>query len=80
MRLVPAINASVILLMVVLVSLLWNSIARIHLFVMGFLALGLLASVNWVAAEYQAAKLAEKGNDLAGVDSSMPKRASKKSD
>jgi ER protein Pkr1 len=47
LKLVPVINLSVLCLLVVLCCLTYSKIASIHLFVMSFLALGLLASVNW---------------------------------
>jgi hypothetical protein len=46
-QLVPFINLSIVLLLGVLVSLSYSKIDSIHLIVMGCLALGLLASVNW---------------------------------
>jgi hypothetical protein len=82
LRLVPVINVSVVLLMVVLISLLWNAIARIHLVVMGFLSLGLLISVNWVYYEYQK-QVREHGepvlsNDTNAIDPAIPLCASNK--
>ena len=47
LKLVPFINLSVICLLILMVSLTYSKIATIHLVVMSFLALGLLASVNW---------------------------------
>jgi hypothetical protein len=47
LQLVPVINVALLLLMVVLGALTYSKIATIHLVVMGLLALGLLASVNW---------------------------------
>jgi hypothetical protein len=47
LTLVPAINATVVILLGVLIYLSYTKIATIHLVVMGFLSLGLLASVNW---------------------------------
>ena len=39
LKLVPVINAAVIALLLVLGSLCWNTIPKVHLWVMGFLAL-----------------------------------------
>jgi ER protein Pkr1 len=47
LKLVPVINLSVLCLLIVLCCLTYSKIASIHLVVMSFLALGLLASVNW---------------------------------
>lgn len=47
LTLIPAINGTVIILLGVLIFLSYTKIATIHLVVMGFLSLGLLASVNW---------------------------------
>jgi hypothetical protein len=77
LRLVPAINVSVLLLLGILASLLWNEIAKIHIVVMSGLAIGLLASVNWVYYEYEKAVAA---GEVQG-DTNGPKGpASKKSD
>ena len=47
LKLVPVINVAVLCLLVVLCCLTYSKIDVIHLFVMSFLALGLLGSVNW---------------------------------
>lgn len=47
LTLIPAINGTVVILLCVLIYLSYTKIATIHLIVMGFLSLGLLASVNW---------------------------------
>ena len=47
LRLIPVINVSILLLLGLLIALSYSKIASIHLIVMTFLALGLLASVNW---------------------------------
>ena len=45
--LVPVINISIVLLLVVLAFLLYTKLDPIHVVVMATLALGLLLSVNW---------------------------------
>jgi hypothetical protein len=47
LQLVPVINLSILLLLGLLIALTYTKIATIHLVVMSFLALGLMASVNW---------------------------------
>lgn len=48
LKLVPAINITVLLLLFLLAGLLYySSIAIIHIFVMATLSAGLLLSVNW---------------------------------
>lgn len=47
LKLVPAINTVVLLLLVLMVYLLYTKIAVIHIVVMSTLAVGLLISVNW---------------------------------
>ena len=48
LRLVPAINVTVLLLIGLLILAgMYSEIAKIHFFIMSFLALGLLLSVNW---------------------------------
>ena len=47
LRLIPVINVAVLLLLGLLIALSYTKIATIHLVVMSFLALGLMASVNW---------------------------------
>jgi hypothetical protein len=47
LTLIPIINAAVICLLGLLIFLSYTKIATIHLFVMGFLSIGLLISVNW---------------------------------
>lgn len=44
---VPAINAVLAILMVLLVYLAVNGEASIHVYVMGFLSIGLMGSLNW---------------------------------
>ena len=53
MKLVPAINVSVLCLLVVLLCAAHTKIAMIHLVVLSSLAVGLLISVNWFYYEYQ---------------------------
>lgn len=49
LTLIPAINVTVLLLLVLLVCLLYySSIAIVHILVMSTLSLGLLFSVNWL--------------------------------
>ena len=52
LKLVPFINISVILLLVLLCALTYTTIDTIHLVVLASLSLGLLLSVNWFYAEY----------------------------
>lgn len=47
LKLVPAINAVVLLLLVLMAYLLYTKVAVIHIVVMSTLAVGLLISVNW---------------------------------
>lgn len=47
LRLVPLINISIIGLIGLMIALTYTKINPIHIAVMSFLALGLLASVNW---------------------------------
>jgi hypothetical protein len=47
LKLVPAINVVVLLLLGLMVYLLYTKIAVIHIIVMSTLAVGLLLSVNW---------------------------------
>ena len=53
LQLVPVINIVILILFIVLFALSYTKIATIHLIVMGFLAIGLLLSVNWVCYEFQ---------------------------
>ena len=52
LQLVPLINVCIVLLLVVLASLLYSKIDTIHIVVMGALAMGLLASVNWYSISW----------------------------
>jgi hypothetical protein len=56
LKLVPVINVSILLLLVLLGALSYSGIDSIHLVVMGILALGLLLSVNWVLSVVREAK------------------------
>jgi len=47
LKLVPAINITVLILLIVLAALAYSQIALIHIIVMSTLAVGLLLSVNW---------------------------------
>jgi len=60
LKLIPVINVSIVLLLGVLISLTYSKIATIHLVVMGSLALGLLASVNYFYYEFQKVVASEK--------------------
>jgi hypothetical protein len=60
LKLLPVINVSIILLLIVLASSLWTSIDHIHIYAMTFLALGLLASVNWFVIEFKKIQASEK--------------------
>ena len=44
---VPVINVALVLIVGLLVYLVLNGESSIHVYVMGFLAVGLMASVNW---------------------------------
>lgn len=46
-RQVPAINTVLVILVLVLVYLVSTGEGSIHVYVMGFLSLGLMASLNW---------------------------------
>jgi hypothetical protein len=59
LKLVPAINITIGLLLVLMASLLYNKIDTIHIVVMTFLSLGLLVSVNWFYFEFQKIKAQE---------------------
>lgn len=47
LRLVPLINVAIVGLIGLMIALTYTTINPIHIAVMTFLALGLLASVNW---------------------------------
>ena len=51
--LLPFINYTLAFLLVVIVGTFLSGVHSIHLVVLGFLALGLMASVNWFVAELQ---------------------------
>ena len=51
--LLPFINYTLAFLLVVIVATFLSGVHSIHLVVLGFLALGLMASVNWFVAELQ---------------------------
>lgn len=59
-RLVPVINVTLVLILVILTGLAVSGDASIHVFIMGFLAVGLLASVNWFMSEFNKLKLQEQ--------------------
>ena len=63
LRLIPAINVTVLLLIgLLIVAGLYSEVAKIHFLIMSFLAFGLLISVNWFYLEFQKA-LKEKENN-----------------
>ena len=70
LKLVPAINISIILLLVVVISLLYNTIDKIHLVVLSFLSLGLLTSVNLFVAEFN--KIQSEQSSSGDTDDSAP--------
>ena len=47
LQLVPAINATLVILLLVLAIMHWKGQTNIHVTVMALLAVGLLASLNW---------------------------------
>ncbi len=47
LKLVPAINVTVLFLLGLMIYLTYTSIAAIHIIIMSTLAVGLLLSVNW---------------------------------
>lgn len=47
LQLVPAINATLVILLVVLAIMHWKGQTNVHVTVMALLAVGLLASLNW---------------------------------
>lgn len=53
LKLVPAINLTVLLLLILMLCLLYSKIALVHIIVMSSLAVGLLVSVNWFYYEFQ---------------------------
>lgn len=55
-QLVPAINVALIILVGLLVYLVLNGESSIHVYIMGFLAVGLMASVNWFISEFKKVK------------------------
>ncbi len=66
--LVPAINITILLLLVVLlVTLVYSDVAKIHIIVMSFLSVGLFLSVNWFYYEYNKA-IKEKSDGKAIED------------
>ncbi|CAM9762480.1 unnamed protein product [Sphacelaria rigidula] len=62
-RLVPAINVTLALILLILTGLAVSGDASIHVFVMGFLAVGLMASVNWFMSEFNKIKLQQQQQD-----------------
>mmetsp|Transcript_25955 Transcript_25955/g.33565 ORF Transcript_25955/g.33565 Transcript_25955/m.33565 type:complete len:93 (+) Transcript_25955:80-358(+) len=54
-QLVPIINVALICLLVMLGITAYTGYASIHLAVLGFLAIGLMISLNWFIAEYNKA-------------------------
>jgi len=77
MKLVPAINVSVLCLLVVLLCAAHTKIAMIHLVVLSSLAVGLLLSVNWFYYEFQKA-ISRQEQDA--PENSTVKEKSEKSD
>lgn len=72
LKLVPAINVSIILLFLVIVSIaVYIEIGAVHIFMLSFLSLGLLLSVNWFAMEFQKVKntqeVSEQDRNNAGL-------------
>mmetsp|Transcript_5935 Transcript_5935/g.8923 ORF Transcript_5935/g.8923 Transcript_5935/m.8923 type:complete len:103 (+) Transcript_5935:155-463(+) len=56
LKLVPVINVTLVLLLIVIVLLQIYGDSNVHFTIMGFLAVGLLGSVNWFIAEFNVAK------------------------
>mmetsp|Transcript_35121 Transcript_35121/g.35756 ORF Transcript_35121/g.35756 Transcript_35121/m.35756 type:complete len:91 (-) Transcript_35121:117-389(-) len=56
LKLVPAINVALLMLVFVLIGLSWSQIDSIHLIIMGSLAAGLCLSVNWFYYELMKAQ------------------------
>jgi uncharacterized protein (DUF58 family) len=65
LKLVPAINVSIILLFLVIVSIaVYIEIGAIHIIMLSFLSLGLFVSVNWFAMEFQKVKSQQEASNL----------------
>ena len=63
MRLVPAINGSLFALLLLLAVLGYNqTIELVHIKVLSFLSIGLMASVSWFAHEFNKAKALQEVN------------------
>lgn len=78
LKLVPVINVCVVCLLGVICTLSYTKIAMIHLVIMSCLAVGLLASVNWVLYEFNRIKEAEKAGELSDTGPSTGSIADKK--
>jgi hypothetical protein len=72
LRLVPAINGSLLALLLLLAWAAWYEvIPTVHLAVLAFLSVGLMASVSWFASEFlEAKKKAENGQNALRPDMS----------
>jgi len=57
LKLVPAINGSLCALLVLLAAMAYNdTVASIHIKILAFLSIGLMASVSWFVHEFRKAK------------------------
>eukprot|EP00611_Tribonema_gayanum_P027283 TRINITY_DN66_c0_g1_i1.p1 TRINITY_DN66_c0_g1~~TRINITY_DN66_c0_g1_i1.p1 ORF type:complete len:120 (+),score=37.92 TRINITY_DN66_c0_g1_i1:61-420(+) len=65
-KLVPAINATLVGLLVVLCVLQAKGESNIHFTVLGILAVGLMASVNWFISEFSKVKAQQAADRQAG--------------
>lgn len=69
LKLVPAINVTLLILISVLfLQIFYTDVARIHFFVLASLSLGLLLSVNYVYMEVSKIKKNNEENDSTVVD------------
>eukprot|EP00904_Undaria_pinnatifida_P002262 jgi/Undpi1/12036/HiC_scaffold_4.g01735.m1 len=69
-QLVPVINVTLVLIVGLLAYLAVNGEQSIHVYIMGFLSVGLMASVNWFISEFRKVKRQQEqdgGGDAAGT-------------
>eukprot|EP00903_Cladosiphon_okamuranus_P017700 g16299.t1 len=76
LQLVPAINTVLVILVFVLVYLVSTGEGSIHVYIMGFLSLGLMASLNWFISELR--KVQQQQAQEGGGDSSVAGAAVRK--
>ncbi|CAM9508965.1 unnamed protein product [Choristocarpus tenellus] len=71
-RLVPMINITLVGLLLVLIGLAVTGQGSIHILIMGFLATGLMASVNWFISEFNKVKQEKEQTKGSGAANTVP--------